>query len=33
MPHPFKLANSGKAIGWLESEIDDYIAKQSANRI
>ncbi|OSI34570.1 helix-turn-helix transcriptional regulator [Neisseria dumasiana] len=33
MPRPFKLSGSGNAIGWLESEIDDYIAKQAANRI
>ncbi|OSI13084.1 MULTISPECIES: helix-turn-helix transcriptional regulator [Neisseria] len=33
MPRPFKLSGSGNAIGWLESEIDDYIAKQAAKRI
>ncbi|MFS6937336.1 helix-turn-helix transcriptional regulator [Neisseria animaloris] len=33
MPRPFKLSGSGNAIGWLESEIDEYIAKQAANRI
>ncbi len=33
MPRPFKLSDGGTAIGWLESEIADYIAKQAAKRI
>lgn len=32
-PKPFRLSNTGRAIGWLESEIDEYIAKQAANHI
>ena len=33
MPKPFKLALNGRAVGWLESEIDAYIEKRAAVRV
>ncbi|MEQ9546418.1 MAG: AlpA family transcriptional regulator [Marinobacter sp.] len=31
-PHSIKLSNHGSAVGWLESEIDDWIQSRIADR-
>jgi prophage regulatory protein len=28
-PAPFKIVEGGRASGWLESEVDDFLAKRS----
>jgi len=32
MPKRFKLAKDGRAVGWLESEIEDWISERVAAR-
>ena len=32
-PKPFKLSDKGRAVGWIESEIDAWIEKRAAVRV
>ncbi len=32
-PKPFKLSDKGRAVGWVESEIDAWIEQRAAVRI
>ena len=32
-PKPFKLTPDGRAAGWLESTIDDWIRKQASSNL
>ena len=32
-PKPFKISDKGRAVGWIESEIDAYIEQRAAVRV
>lgn len=32
-PKPFRLSANGRAVGWLESEIDEWIKKRAESRL